>query len=639
MARSSNCSNCGSDIHKRSTCPLLPCKVCGLTDHTSTTCPVQNEGRLLSARIRMRRENLSQAQIENQQSRHRLENMSSAQIENQQSRHRLENISFHQIEQQRYRGTHNQRFLPIQQIWDDENPCGYCYAVYLKSVPKSARKRCCNNGAYLMSDSNFPKMEMLPESLKWLCLERGEHFGKLSAKYNNILSIASTGVENDKGGGYEKIMGDSAVKMNGRSYHFLNTSARKLSGINYYTFDGLEDAKSHANLLNAGRDDRYKKKLEIGFLTTIFQELKEINPFAQELQWIGRGLKRHLQQQNSIINVDEVHHLTASINVQTSTMEVGCMLSDESEGNIVYKFNVKGMSHTISSASDVVEPLCYVLLFPFAEKGWSREISKSVGFMSYMCSRFKMPERTYASSFDPLFNNDLDFASDNPHGLLRQWNKHETKLLAANRFQLMTRLSQYYLVEQLSRALDFKLQWHKKNKGYIFGERSLYSSDALDDVHEQNDNNDSDNIGEEIGDDSGGKKKKSTYLASSFNGSPRHLNDLAHNALTIVTELGKPDLFITGTTNPLWPEIVERLFKGQTAYDRPDIVTEVFHARLEAFLHNLRSGKYFGFRKTAYDIRVIEYQHRGLPHFHLVCKLQDMPDRDNSADVVAWIDE
>ena len=46
MARSSNCSNCGSDIHKRSTCPLLPCKVCGLTDHTSTTCPVQNEGRL-----------------------------------------------------------------------------------------------------------------------------------------------------------------------------------------------------------------------------------------------------------------------------------------------------------------------------------------------------------------------------------------------------------------------------------------------------------------------------------------------------------------------------------------------------------------------------------------------------------------
>jgi hypothetical protein len=175
---------------------------------------------------RHRMENMSSAQVENQQSRRRVENMSSAQIENQQSRHRMENMSSAQVENQQSR---HQRFLPIQQIWDDENPCGYCFAVYLKSVTKSARKRCCNNGAYLMSDSNFPKMEMLPESLKWLCLERGEHFGKLSAKYNNILSIASTGVENDKGGGYEKIVGDSAVKMNGRSYHFLNTSARKLS--------------------------------------------------------------------------------------------------------------------------------------------------------------------------------------------------------------------------------------------------------------------------------------------------------------------------------------------------------------------------------------------------------------------------
>ena len=550
-----------------------------------------------------------------------------------------------QIGQQRYRGTHNQRFLPIQQVWDDENPCSYCHAVYLKSVSKSARKRCCNNGAYLMSDSDFPKLEPLPESLKWLCLERGEHFGKLSAKYNNILSIGSTGVENEKGGGYEKIVGDSAVKMNGRSYHFLNTSARKMSGINYYTFDGLQDAQAHAQSLNSGstREQRYMKKLEIGFLTTIFHELKGTNPFAQELQWIGQGLRRSLQQQNSVINMEEVHHLTASLNVQTSTMEVGCMLSDESEGNIIYKFNVKGMSHTISSASDVVEPLCYVLLFPFAERGWCRDISKSIGFMSYMCSRLKMPERTYESDFDPVETNQVAYEVDNPHGLLRQWNKSNTKLLATNRFQLMHRLTQYYLVEQLSRALDFKLQWHKKNRGYIFGERSLYSSSALDDANEHNDYNGPENFGEEGLEDNdnsdGGKKKKSTFLASSFNGSPRHLNDLAHNALTIVTELGKPDLFITGTTNPLWPEIEERLFKGQTAYDRPDIVCEVFHARLEALLHNLRSGKYFGFRKTAYDIRVIEYQHRGLPHFHLVCKLQDMPDREDSAAVVSWIDE
>ena len=131
-----------------------------------------------------------------------------------------------------------------------------------------------------------------------------------------------------------------------------------------------------------------------------------------------------------------------------------------------------------------------------------------------------------------------------------------------------------------------------------------------------------------------------TFLAGSFNGSPRHLKGLAHDALTIVTEYGNPDVIITGTTNPLWPEIQERLFAGQTAFDRPDIVVEVFHGRLEAFMHNLRSGKYFGNKRCVYDIRVIEYQHRGLPHFHLVCKLKDIPDRKGPReDVIAWIDE
>ena len=482
---------------------------------------------------------------------------------------------------------------------------------------------------------------------------RGEHFGKLSAKYNNILSIGSTVVENAKGGGFEQIVGDHALKMNGRSYHFLSNSSRKMSGINYFTFDGLEDAHRHAGVLNdrlSGEQRSENKKLENGILTSIFNELKDVNEFVQELQWIGRGLDRTLRQiDNPLVpSEDAVRQLTASLNVQTSVMEVGC-LSDESEGNIIYKFNVKGMGRTINSASNVVEPLCYVLLFPFGERGWSRDISREVGFMEYMCSRFKMPEKTYHSEFDPVENGEINPALDNPHGLLRQWNKEGTKLLATNRFQLMPRLSQYYQVEQLSRALDFKLNWHKRNQGFIFGERSQYASNTADWEEEEQMQNlgggVDDNMGEEMADSNAAEEgtssrsAKKTFLSSSFNGSPRHLNELAHNALTIVTEQGSPDVFITGTANPLWPEIQERLFPGQSAYDRPDIVTEVFHARKQAFVHNLRNGKYFGGRKTAYDIRVVEYQHRGLPHFHLVCKLKDMPGREDRDGVIAFIEE
>ena len=64
-----------------------------------------------------------------------------------------------------------------------------------------------------------------------------------------------------------------------------------------------------------------------------------------------------------------------------------------------------------------------------------------------------------------------------------------------------------------------------------------------------------------------------TFLGSNFHGSRRHLRNLATNGLIIVSELGEPHLFITLTTNTEWPEIKDRLFYGQTAFDRYYIVT------------------------------------------------------------------
>ena len=106
--------------------------------------------------------------------------------------------------------------------------------------------------------------------------------------------------------------------------------------------------------------------------------------------------------------------------------------------------------------------------------------------------------------------------------------------------------------------------------------------------------------------------KKKVFLSASLHGSPRHLKQLAVKALDVVTSVGRSCLFITLTVNINWPEIVSQLLPGQTAFDRPDIVTRVFHAKVEAFLHNLKAGKYFGVEGEVLSLfRVIEYQHRG----------------------------
>ena len=109
-------------------------------------------------------------------------------------------------------------------------------------------------------------------------------------------------------------------------------------------------------------------------------------------------------------------------------------------------------------------------------------------------------------------------------------------------------------------------------------------------------------------------------------------------ALTLVARKGPPTFFITATCNPLWPEIVEQLLPGQTAYDRDDLTCRVFHARLQALLHNLRQGHYFEGRTTTYSIYVIEFQHRGLPHAHIVLQLDGAPDHNDHEVCIAFID-
>jgi hypothetical protein len=92
------------------------------------------------------------------------------------------------------------------------------------------------------------------------------------------------------------------------------------------------------------------------------------------------------------------------------------------------------------------------------------------------------------------------------------------------------------------------------------------------------------------------------------------------------------------TLDPGCPEIVEQLLPGQSAYNRPDITNRVFKAKKDALIHNLRNGKYFN-SKTAYIIHVIEFQHRGLPHVHIIYRLVNGPNHNDEEQCIAFIDK
>lgn len=66
-------------------------------------------------------------------------------------------------------------------------------------------------------------------------------------------------------------------------------------------------------------------------------------------------------------------------------------------------------------------------------------------------------------------------------------------------------------------------------------------------------------------------------LPSLFIGGPRHMAQLYQDVMSIVRRFGIPDYFITFTCNPKWPEIQDSLLFNQTATNRPDICTRVYH--------------------------------------------------------------
>lgn len=92
---------------------------------------------------------------------------------------------------------------------------------------------------------------------------------------------------------------------------------------------------------------------------------------------------------------------------------------------------------------------------------------------------------------------------------------------------------------------------------------------------------------------------KKVVLPSSFTGSPRYMMQNYLDAMTICKVYGYPDLFITFTCNPNWPEIQRFVAeRGLNSSDRPDAITRVFKQKLDTLMGDFKDKHYFGHLKA-----------------------------------------
>ena len=64
-----------------------------------------------------------------------------------------------------------------------------------------------------------------------------------------------------------------------------------------------------------------------------------------------------------------------------------------------------------------------------------------------------------------------------------------------------------------------------------------------------------------------------TILPATFTGGPREMRQQYHDGIAIVRAYSEPDIFITMTCNPQWPEITAELLPHQSSQDSLDIVS------------------------------------------------------------------
>ncbi|XP_071740893.1 uncharacterized protein [Rutidosis leptorrhynchoides] len=79
-------------------------------------------------------------------------------------------------------------------------------------------------------------------------------------------------------------------------------------------------------------------------------------------------------------------------------------------------------------------------------------------------------------------------------------------------------------------------------------------------------------------------------------GSPRYMLQNYQDAMALCREFDNPDLFITFTSNPKWPEIEGMLcfIEGQRATDCPEIVARIFKQKLDNLMNDIMKGNIFG---------------------------------------------
>jgi hypothetical protein len=275
----------------------------------------------------------------------------------------------------------------------------------------------------------------------------------------------------------------------------------------------------------------------------------------------------------------DVPHLVWRCSDDISAMQIGTMIAEPGEKrDIVVRRHSDGQLQFLHDGHPLYHPLAYPLLFPLGTSGWHENLEVTSADYS-QCRKVSLTE----------WGRYYMMHRDQP----THWQKCE-------------RLAAEFYCDIWAQVESRNAQFHRspKQQAKYRGCRVAAFEDQLSSGVPASD------IGQPV-----------IRLPSSFVGSARFYQQLYLDAMALPKKFGKPDLFITMTCNPHWPEIRNALPPNSHWKHHMDIVNRVFALKSRQFIKEIVKDDIFG-PVLAYVCR-IEWQARGMPHAHMLFILRD----------------
>lgn len=484
--------------------------------------------------------------------------------------------------------------------------CPYCSAVKFSVESKA---KCCHNGKLSHFSTQNPNF---PVALKDLFLgtdSRSRNFREFIRQYNNANAFASMGAQVlDLGPGVY------SFKICGEIYHSslenipvdlaLNSASMLGPGVNNISYSELflydTDTAVDIRMLHPANASCNREIMRV-----IGTVLSVVSPYAHSYHQLRSVYEREVSEaraaQRAVKNVSlnftrNLHDDPRTYNAPTAD-DVALVYVCDRDGRFphqldfaVYPNIENGRTlRRISQFSQHLDAMVFPLFFPNGDMSWT-------------------PHMRHNSAHSTAVRNTvtpLQFYSY----------KIATRNNVFNPLHYGGKLFQQYIVHAYSRIETARLHFIRLNQSQLRVEAYQGLMDYIA-THHRDENIRVGNL---------------CILPPSYVGGPRFMSKLYQDNMAMVRKFGRPDLFITFTCNPNWPEIRQQLAPFQSPCDRPDIVTRVFWLKFSEFLNDITKKGILG--KVIAFVYTIEHQKRGLPHAHCLFTLGSGDKFRNSEDI------